>query len=235
VLPNAELVAVYGSTEAEPIAHITQTDFTPSDFQAMQQGHGLLAGRPVPEIKLAILPDTVGQPLAPFTEADFVEAQLPPHCPGEIIVAGEIVVAGDHVQKRYLWGDDGMIKFTVDGTIWHRTGDAGYLDRDGRLWLLGRCAARITNGERVRYPFGLEAAAMASAGVERAAFVEVDGQHVLAIQAQPEVWAAIREDLQTALAGMEVDRLQQVDAIPMDTRHQSKVLYGELQELIRDG
>ena len=50
---------------------------------------------------------------------------------------GEIVVAGGHVLPGYLNGEgDVETKFEVDGARWHRTGDLGYLDGAGRLWLL---------------------------------------------------------------------------------------------------
>lgn len=63
---------------------------------------------------------------------------------GEI---GEIVVTGQHVLKGYLDGrGDDETKFRVEEEIWHRTGDSGYLDEQGRLWLwnlseLGSCAS----------------------------------------------------------------------------------------------
>jgi acyl-CoA synthetase (AMP-forming)/AMP-acid ligase II len=58
--------------------------------------------------------------------------------------AGEVVLTGDHVLKGYLHGKcDRETKFEVDGERWHRTGDAGYFDKEGRLWLVGRCNVRI--------------------------------------------------------------------------------------------
>jgi acyl-CoA synthetase (AMP-forming)/AMP-acid ligase II len=41
------VVCVYGSTEAEPIAHLDNSDIRPGDLDAMRNGRGLLAGRPV--------------------------------------------------------------------------------------------------------------------------------------------------------------------------------------------
>ena len=59
---------------------------------------------------------------------------------------GEIVVSGAHVGAGYVGGvGDAETKFRVGEVIWHRTGDAGYLDAHGRLWLLGRCSARIAD------------------------------------------------------------------------------------------
>ena len=81
-------------------------------------------------------------------------------------------------RKVISLGDDGLTKFRAGETIWHRTGDAGYLDGFGRLWLLGGCTARIGQGAAARYPFGMEAAAMSHTGVELAAFVEVNGEGV---------------------------------------------------------
>jgi acyl-CoA synthetase (AMP-forming)/AMP-acid ligase II len=224
-LPQATVVAVYGSTEAEPIAQINRATLLPADWQAMQHGKGLLVGQPVAAIRVAILPDTVGQPLGPLTAAAFAAAQLPPNR------VGEIVVTGDHVQKGYLGGDDGLTKVQVGATIWHRTGDAGYLDGAGRLWLLGRCTARVGQGSSVCYPLAIEAAAMSYAGVARAAFVEVAGEGVLAVQTERAQWPALRQQLAPALPT--VAQLQWVAQIPVDTRHGSKVLYAEVRRLLR--
>ena len=76
-LPNAAITAVYGSTEAEPIAHINLSTLFPNDRQAMVHGHGLLAGKPISAINLAILPDRAGEPIGPFTEETFAATQLP--------------------------------------------------------------------------------------------------------------------------------------------------------------
>ena len=70
-------------------------DIDADDWRAMRGGGGLLAGRPVPDIRLRSCDD-------------------------------EIVVTGDHVNKGYLdRADDRTTKLAIDGTIWHRTGDAG--------------------------------------------------------------------------------------------------------------
>ena len=96
--PMASVVAVYGSTEAEPIAQIRWADATYADRQAMREGAGLLAGHPVSAIELRILPDRWGKPLPPSTNDAFERDALPP---GR---TGEIVVSGDHVLTGYLDG-----------------------------------------------------------------------------------------------------------------------------------
>jgi acyl-CoA synthetase (AMP-forming)/AMP-acid ligase II len=65
--------------------------------------------------------------------------ELPPGAPGEIAVAGKHVFAG------YL-GDPAATAaaFYPDG--WHRTGDLGYLDEDGYLFVTGRVREMINRG-----------------------------------------------------------------------------------------
>jgi long-subunit acyl-CoA synthetase (AMP-forming) len=81
------------------------------------------------------------------------------------IVDDEIQVAGAHVNGGYLDpAHDAENKVREGDTVWHRTGDAGSLDADGRLWLLGRIGSEVTlNGRRV-FPFSIEVAARAGPG-----------------------------------------------------------------------
>lgn len=111
-VPAARIVAVYGSTEAEPIAHVAYDEIGAEDWAAMSAGAGLLTGSPVPQIQLRL------------EEA-------------EVQVAGPHVNSG-YLDPA----DDVSTKVRRDGVVWHRTGDAGRLDERGRLWLLGRSEAR---------------------------------------------------------------------------------------------
>ena len=106
--PSAEVHAVYGSTEAEPIAHLALKDISEADWAAMAGGAGLLAGSPIAEIKVEIRGH-------------------------EVFVAGLHVNRG-YLDPA----DDLSTKSIRDGVLWHRTGDAARIDEHGRLWLLGR-------------------------------------------------------------------------------------------------
>src|SRR5208282_4205081 len=64
--PQAKIVAVYGSTEAEPMAEIALSDISQSDFDAMEQGKGLLTGRPVAAISLRVIREQWGTPIPPL-------------------------------------------------------------------------------------------------------------------------------------------------------------------------
>ncbi len=137
--PQAEIIAVYGATEAEPIAKVSLDDITAEDMVRMHRGGGLLVGRPVHDIRVHILPEQWGKPIGPFTLENFLAENLPPHRPGEIVVNGPHVLTGYLDSHR-----EGEMKFTVGNAVWHRTGDAGYFDHEGRLWLIGRCAKPVT-------------------------------------------------------------------------------------------
>jgi acyl-CoA synthetase (AMP-forming)/AMP-acid ligase II len=106
--PRAAIHAAYGSTEAEPIAHIEYRRIDEADWSAMASGAGLIAGPPVPEIR----------------------AEIRDH---EIQVSGPHVNRG-YLDPA----DDASTKVLRDGELWHSTGDAGRFDERGRLWLLGR-------------------------------------------------------------------------------------------------
>jgi len=112
VMPaKADIVSVYGSTEAEPIAWQPAHTISAAQWHSMRNGQGLLAGRPIAQIATRIIDD-------------------------EILVTGDHVnkgYLGGH-------GDTDN-KSRIDGNIWHRTGDAGALDGAGNLWLKGRLSA----------------------------------------------------------------------------------------------
>ena len=68
---------------------------------------------------------------------------------------GEIVVKGDNVMKGY-WNNETATKNTVkDG--WLYTGDLGYLDKDGFLYVLGRLKSLLIADDGEKYsPEGME-------------------------------------------------------------------------------
>lgn len=109
---GADVVSVYGSSEAEPIAWQKASAMSATQWIAMKTGAGLLAGRPIASIGLKLIDD-------------------------EILVSGDHVNKGYLGGQG-----DADNKRNIDGVIWHRTGDAGRLDADGMLWLRGRMSER---------------------------------------------------------------------------------------------
>ena len=228
VAPQAAVVAVYGSTEAEPIARIEWKEIQPDDLRAMESGSGLLVGKPIAEIGLRILPDRWGQPIGPYPGEAFEHDSL------RAGSAGEIVVAGDHVLGGYLGGlGDSETKFKVDGRTWHRTGDAGYLDASGRLWLLGRASAKLRDEHGIVYPFAVECAAMAVDSVRRCALVQHEGKRVLVTQLSGDEAGSAIAQLECQLAWARLSEILVVATIPVDRRHNAKVDYPALHALLK--
>jgi acyl-CoA synthetase (AMP-forming)/AMP-acid ligase II len=223
--PDAAVVAVYGSTEAEPIAKIDRRDIAAADRLAMERGAGLLAGTASPSIQLRIIADRWGTPLGPWRDAK-LEQQT--RTDG---LAGEIVVSGEHVLTSYLDGQgDEETKIRVGDRIWHRTGDAGYLDRQGRLWLLGRAAAKVCDSGGVVYPFAVECAASGIPGVRRSAFVLHRNCRVLVVEADRT--AGLREALTSRLEWARLVKIAMVRRIPVDRRHNAKIDYPALGRIL---
>lgn len=219
--PRAEITAVYGSTEAEPMAEVSFSSITTEDIAAMEHGRGLLGGRPVDSVSLRILHNQWGTPIPALDGAQFDALCLPTEA------VGEIVVSGSHVLTGYLHGaGDLESKFRVDGVPWHRTGDLGWLDAHGRLWLMGRASATIHDARGVLYPFAIECAARHVPGVRHAAALSVANRRVLAIEAaNPAAAERVRHQLQWA----HIDEVRVLRSIPVDKRHNAKIDYVALR------
>lgn len=222
VLPEAEVHSVYGSTEAEPIAHYHRDD----EAAAMTaKGAGLCGGRPVEEIRLRVLEDRWGEALGPFSGEEF---------DGMVVEngrVGEIVASGDHVLKGYLDGvGDGETKIRVEGEVWHRTGDAGWVDERGRLWLAGRCAEKMRDGEKVVYPFAAECAM-------RVRFPDVRMAALMWKERRTLVVGKIcgeeeRLGISEVAREFGMEEVICVERVPLDRRHNAKVDYPELRKLL---
>ncbi len=222
-MPESKVVAVYGSTEAEPIAEIAYTDIADADKEAMASGNGLLTGPAVDAIACRIIRDHWGTPLGALTQEEFHSLD----CAKEEI--GEIVVCGDHVLKGYVDGyGDEENKFKVDGVVWHRTGDLGKWDEQDRLWLLGRCTAKIEDEFGICCPFAIETAAQQSAHVQRAALCQIDGKRHLVIESQDSK-STIEKHLASLIEANHIHSIYLMN-IPVDKRHNAKVDYTMLKQ-----
>jgi acyl-CoA synthetase (AMP-forming)/AMP-acid ligase II len=231
-MPQAAFHAVYGATEAEPIATLDAATLTLADRQRMASGGGLLVGKRVDSIDVRVIPDNWGKPHGPYSGEAWETLSA-------VEGTGEIVVAGPHVLTEAAYGEDASLtKITAAHQRWHRTGDAGYWDANGRLWLMGRCAARIDrtlpDGSAQRlYPFAVESAAHTFAEVKHAALVEQNERCILAIELytpQDETWFA---RFQQTLSWAMLDEIRTLKRIPVDKRHNAKIDYPALRRLFR--
>ncbi|PWK71350.1 acyl-CoA synthetase (AMP-forming)/AMP-acid ligase II [Streptomyces sp. CG 926] len=182
---KARIHVTYGATEVLPITSIEAAEILgDEDVDTAREGavtatgtaagaaagEGTCVGRPVPGTRVAIAPVTDG-PLARFDPA----AGLPA---GRV---GEILVQGDSVSRRYHRAPDSDAAHKAteerpDGAtplVWHRTGDLGHLDAEGRLWFCGRAAQRVRTGHRDLYTVRCEGVFNAHPLVRRTALVGI--------------------------------------------------------------
>ena len=132
--PGADTCTPYGATEALPITAPLGAEVLAARAARPEPINGTCVGRPAPGIELSIIRIT-DEPLAAWDQA----LLLPP---GQI---GEIVVRGPTVSVAYFQRPQAnrLAKIPAAGGAWHRTGDLGYLDAEGRVWFCGRKADRI--------------------------------------------------------------------------------------------
>jgi len=217
--PEARTEIVYGSTEAEPISSINATELT-KEKNSLQKG--LKAGFPDKSATVKIIGIQTGI-VSPESAEDFRKLWLNP---GEI---GEIIVSGEHVLQEYFNNEAALKlnKIWVDGTCWHRTGDSGYLDGNGMIYLTGRAASLIfLNGETIS-PFLYESKLQAIEGVELGTVLLVDGKLTVIIEVRP---GTNKESVSQAVHGSELKagEIRFIAKMPTDPRHNSKIDYGKL-------
>ncbi|WP_254568957.1 AMP-binding protein [Oscillatoria sp. HE19RPO] len=218
IAPQAEVIAIYGETAA--IASLSRREIEASDVSQMQTGKGLLVGKPAPDIQLRIIPNQWGAPVAPYeNQAEFeATCRLSPE-------PGEIVLQGDRFITRTLneLGEEPM-NFRVGEQQWHRTGDAGYLDSQGRLWLLGPCQDCIQDKFGVIHPLTVECAVDYNREVQRVAFFSYRYQRTLVVEMADK--SSSQRSLSSVLESLQwanVEALRVVEKIPMDQRYPRRV------------
>lgn len=227
LMPAASLHTPYGMTEALPVTDIDfeQIQSATADAEAGTMpgaGNGVCVGRPVHGARTGVLPlaaDGTAPGAAPVTAAG---------------VTGEILVSAPHVKDAYdrLWLTQ---QESAGPAGWHRTGDVGHFDADGRLWVEGRLAHIITAPGAVVTPVGAEQAIERLDGVRMAAVVGVGPAGTQAIAAVvetvpparkagpagAELAGKVREAARTA--GVSVAAVLIVPAQPTDIRHNAKI------------
>lgn len=145
--PEADIHTPYGATESLPVASISGREVLEQTAPRSKRGAGTCVGQTFPGIEVKIVAITDG----PITALANV-TELPR---GEI---GEIIVRGPSTTREYFQRPEAtaVAKIMHDRVVpsvpplplspslplsfWHRMGDVGSLDEQGRLWFCGRKA-----------------------------------------------------------------------------------------------
>jgi acyl-CoA synthetase (AMP-forming)/AMP-acid ligase II len=235
--PGSEIIVAYGSTEAEPVAHVSLKDRLRL-ADSGQASKGYCAGHPVAAIRCRIIRITRGPVV--LGAAGWSEWELPA---GEI---GELVVGGAHVCQRYYRNPAAAAENKIldaAGMVWHRMGDTGWFDRAGRFWLAGRVHSTIFRDGQVWHAQLVEQAAQAMIPAGQANRCAVIGipdaalgeQMILVFERYPDTAAAgSRPQDLTALRGIPFDDIVFLgQPFPTDPRHNSKIDYQALRQRLQ--
>ena len=162
--PSAAAHTPYGATEALPVASIDHHEVLGETAERTRQGAGACVGTPFDGVTVRIIAIRE-EPIERWT----ADLQLPV---GQI---GEIVVRGAVVTRRYFnrQGSTKLAKIPDGDAVWHRMGDVGYVDEQGRLWYCGRMAHRVRTASGPMFTVCCEAIFNAHAQVARSALVGI--------------------------------------------------------------
>ena len=207
----------------------------------IQQGYGLTETAPMvtfltAEHSLTKLGSAGRPPL--FTEVRIADTDNTTVT--EPLARGEVCVRGPNVLAGY-WNRPDATAEAIDADGWFHTGDVGYLDGDGFLFIADRVKDMvITGGENV-YPAEVESVLFAHPGIAEVAVIGLPderwGEAVTAVvvaKAQPPTLEELREFAGRSLARYKLPtRLQIVEVLPRNPA--GKVLKFELREPLRRG
>lgn len=186
-----------------------------------------------PEYSISKL-GSAGKPLFPVQIK--IEKEGTPAMPN---VVGEIVVKGPNVTRGYLNRMDATKTSIVDG--WLYTGDIGYLDEEGFLFVMDRRSDLIISGGENIYPAELEAVLLAHPSILEAGVTGVDdvnwGQVPAAFVRKEEGISLTEDEIITfcneRLARYKIPKhIYFVDHLPRNASN--KLLRRKLIELLKD-
>jgi acyl-CoA synthetase (AMP-forming)/AMP-acid ligase II len=233
LVDEADVVTPYGATECLPVASLESREVLGETAAKTGEGAGVCVGRPVPEADVRIV-DITDAPIERFADAQVLG-------PGEI---GEITVRGAQATRRYVEAEaqTRLAKIPCpdegDGSFFHRMGDLGYLDAQGRLWFCGRKSQRVVTAQGTLFTQPVEGIIDTHRDVFRSALVGAphgpDTLPVVCVELErPRADRAMLLAELRALARRhevtrDIDTFLVHSGFPVDIRHNAKIRREEL-------
>jgi acyl-CoA synthetase (AMP-forming)/AMP-acid ligase II len=241
VAPGAEMHTPYGATEALPISSIEAAEVLGETAADTARGAGVCVGHKFPSVDWTII-RIRDEPLSTLDAAE----ELPR---GEI---GEVIVRGPQVSREYVTRTEwnALSKIRDREAIWHRTGDAGYLDDQGRLWYCGRTAHRVETSNGVLYSVPVEEVFNTHPAVHRTALVGVGerGKEKPVLVVEPthatngapgrgtqasELIAQLGQLSQEHPRTQDIHDIRVRASLPTDVRHNAKIAREEIRAMLQ--
>lgn len=218
--PSSKIEVIYGSTEAEPISAVPVEELIKSEGKQ----NGLLVGFPDVSAEVKIIPFRDEEIRIDGNEELTV-------CPaGEI---GEIIVAGKHVLTAYFNNPEALRRAKIwHGTkMYHRTGDSGYFDKMGKLFLVGRSTQSIEVDDEIIYPFIFEYELQQLDHIKRGTIVKQNEQIYIVVELED---SSKKQSVENALkTSFEMNFELVFTEIPLDKRHHGKIDHEALMKVTR--
>ena len=227
LFPAATVYTPFGATEALPLTLIGHPEILGETAERTRVGEGACVGKALDGVQLAIIPIDD----APLERWDPTRL-LPANTVGEIVVKGEMVT------REYLHrpAQTRAAKIADNDGIWHRMGDLGFLDEQGRLWFCGRKSHRVETEHGLMLS-ALEAIFNQHPEVARSALVGVGEagrqtpvlvvEHVSGKVPDETTGARLREALLALAAERDSTRAIRTflfhGPFPVDVRHNAKI------------
>ena len=227
--PGVEIFTPYGATESLPVASIGSEEILGETRFKTDQGAGVCLGRPVPatHVEIIVVRD---EPILVWTDDLIMPV-------GSI---GEIAVRGPVVTRSYFHRDEATAQAKIihnEYGFYHRMGDLGYFDDQGRLWFCGRKSQRVETPAGVLYTIPCEAVFNTHPDVSRTALVGIGPQGaarpVLCVEARSKVKRKqLRQELialgQTQTLTQGIRDILFHPSFPVDIRHNAKIFREKL-------
>lgn len=193
-------------------------------------GYGLTETSPM--IFGASVPKTVYRSVGPVMQG--VEFQLINK--NALTGEGEVVVRGKNVMKGYYKEPD-MTAEVLDSDGWFRTGDLGVLDKNGNLYLKGRCKNMIlgASGENI-YPEEIEAIINGMDGVVESVVYQHKGKLVAQVYLNAEEFSKKYHELLKSAIDYEEELKKKLDIYLKELKekvNQSVGKHAQLSEMQR--
>jgi long-chain acyl-CoA synthetase len=213
-LPHVQFIQAYGMTELSPIATLLHWKEHIGDGRA--KGRHRAAGRATLGCEVRIV-DTDDKTVACGT-------------------VGEIAVRGDNVMMGYWERPEETARAVIDG--WMHTGDGGYMDADGFVYVVDRVKDMIISGGENVYSAEVENALAQHPAVAQCAVIGIPnerwGEQVHAIVVIKNGASATSDELmefcKTLIAGYKCPRSVDVTSTPLPLSGAGKILKRELRK-----
>ena len=223
ILTEGTTYTPYGATECLPVACISGREILKFHKRDFLDGRGICVGKPIGGVEVKIIP-MLDHPVLDMSQTHELSE-------GEI---GEIVVHSQNVTQRYHGKPEAteLAKISDQGKVWHRMGDVGFLDKDGKIWFCGRMKHVVFDGKEFFYPSQIEAIFNKHSKVKRSALVQnlETKQPVVIVQRKdnkPDLEPMLLMDLKNLAKTHEVTKkLSLFEAradLPVDVRHNIKI------------